>query len=114
MGGGEINDVFGINLVIFEDDEHIFGVVGAGVVQSLHLVRGIDGWRPSVFLFTERRTTANGASEDQTTDLEQRGVVRRGKEQQSVIQLNTNMDSKHTRKAIQSNPAITDSPTEYQ
>ena len=66
--------VFGIHLRIFKNDYHIFAVVRAGVIEALKFVSGVDGWRSTVLFFANCRTTADGTSKDQTTNLEQQGT----------------------------------------
>ena len=55
----EVDDIFWIYLSIFENDEHVFRMVGARVVEPLHFVVGVDERRPCQALSADSRSSAN-------------------------------------------------------
>ena len=65
INSGEIDYVFWIDLRIIKNDVHVFEVVGAGFIEALAFVIGVNEGRSVQSLSTPRRSTTNRPCVDQ-------------------------------------------------
>ena len=66
----KVDNILWINLSIFENDVHVFGIVGTRVEEALHFIVGVNERRPCQALSADRRSSANGTRVNHAIDLQ--------------------------------------------